>query len=271
MRLTVILFVLSLLALNWVAGRLSNNQRDGFLVPADPVPSLADTTINGKSSVKKRSEQLYIVEADTVVYRKEIRDLLQLAAGQSGVIFYNWQDIKDVTASAPGMDRKHHLVNSYLVGYIPFATDNVWIPWKTIALRKQYQYDHLQTKGWKEMWQSSREAYKFPQGDCEDHAIALADWLIEMGYDARVVIGKYKRSGHAWVVLLEQDRTFLLEATRKNGLDRMKRLPLAAMQLDYEPAYMFNRTDFWKNTGSHRTVKYSTSSWVKKSRYQQKS
>lgn len=220
-----------------------------------------------KAAKREGSQELYIVEAKTTVEESGIRELLKLAVGENSVIFYNWRDIKDFTASAPDLAGDHRLVNSYLEGYAPFVTDNIWIPWKTLALRKQYQYDHIAVRGRKEAWQSSREAFANPQGDCEDHAIALADWLIDMGYDARVVLGQHKRSGHAWVVLLHEGSTFLLEATMKNGLDGMRTLPLAALQLDYEPAYMFNRTEFWKNTGSHRTVKYTSKSWVKKSRY----
>ena len=58
-------------------------------------------------------------------------------------------------------------------------------PLYTLAQRKRYQLDAKQYAGRSEVWQTSRQAFFYPRGDCEDHAIALADWLIEMGEDAR--------------------------------------------------------------------------------------
>ena len=43
--------------------------------------------------------------------------------------------------------------------------------------------------------------------------------------------------------------------------------PLAALQTDYQPEYMFNRKYFWTNQGSAFTTRYSGSQWLKQSRY----
>lgn len=226
----------------------------------------ASTTKRGGSS-----KRVYVIETKKWISERSVNSLLHSAKGLDGVIFYNWKKIRDVTASAPGMDDRHHLVNSYLVGYRPFPTNNIFVPWQTLAQKKRYQLDHVFSKGKEEVWQDSRQAYIYNRGDCEDHAIALADWLIDMGHDARVVIGTYKGSGHAWVVLLKNNRTFLLEATRKKRLNRMRSFPLAKLQTGYQPEYMFNRTQFWKNTGSVHTANYSSSAWVKKSKYRRSS
>ncbi len=227
----------------------------------------ANKTYDGSSKEdNSQSRCVYIVQAKKWLHKKSINSILKRSAGTNSVVFYGWQKIKDITASAPGMDNQHHLVNSFLVGYSPFRTSNIFIPWQTLAKKKKYQLDHL-SRGRNEVWQNSREAYKYSSGDCEDHAIALADWLIDMGLDARVVIGKYKGSGHAWVVLLKDNHTFLLEATRKKRMEGLRSYPLAKLNMGYQPEYMFNRTLFWKNTGSVNTVNYSSSAWVKKSKY----
>ena len=117
----------------------------------------------------------------------------------------------------------------------------------------------------KDVWQTSKESFVNLRGDCEDHAIVLADWLIGLGYDARVVVGEVQfkgqaRGGHAWVVLFEDNKEYLLEATRKakwNLLPRASSLPY------YFPAEMFNRKNFWYNKGSKITMKYAGESWEK--------
>ena len=73
--------------------------------------------------------------------------------------------------------------------------------------------------------------------------------------------------GHAWVVLFKDNREYLLEATRKSGVSRMKAYPLAALHPDYHPRFMFNRDYFWENQGSKYTTDYSGERWVKQSRY----
>ncbi len=106
-----------------------------------------------------------------------------------------------------------------------------------------------------------------PNGDCEDHAIVLADWLIEMGFDARVALGKHQNDGHAWVVLVHEGKEFILEATQKSRLSTGTPYPLAATLPDYHPTAQFNRTAFWINTGSSLTTRYSGEHWVEQSHY----
>ena len=172
-----------------------------------------------------------------------------------------------VNMSAPSITGEHRLVNSYLEGYYPFSVDNPVTPLFVLAKRKQYQLDADQYKGREEVWQTSREAFSFSRGDCEDHALILADWLIAIGEDARVVLGDYKGGGHAWVVLFKEGKEFLLEATKKAGVARNRPYPLASLHSDYHPQLMFNRSEFWENRGSKYTTRYSGNSWRLQSRY----
>ena len=160
----------------------------------------------------------------------------------------------------------HHSVHSYLVGYEPFKTNNPWIPFYTLAKRKSYQLDKITYRGVEEVWQNSLQAFAFPRCDCEDHSLALTDWLISMGEDARVVVGDYKGQGHAWVLLVRNGKQYLIEATKK-GLTHKSNFKLAKYQSGYNPSYMFNRHDFWLNTGHRRTSNYMSSSWIHKSTY----
>jgi hypothetical protein len=117
-----------------------------------------------------------------------------------------------------------------------------------------------------DVWQTSKQAYYWLRGDCEDHAILLADWLIEMGYNARVVLGKYKKNGHAWVVLFYDQKTYIIEATNKQN---RRNYPLANKLPNYKPAFMFNRDFFWKNTGTVLTTIYDNPKWKKVSSFKE--
>lgn len=171
-----------------------------------------------------------------------------------------------VATIAPGLDRRHHFAQSFLVGHVPYADVPVWVPLYALSRRKTYQFDHDLYDGAPEIWQTSREAFHFDAGDCEDHAIALADWLIGLGHEARVVIGQVDGGGHAWVVLIDGDRTYLLEATDKQQRPEQA-LPLAETLPQYEPEAMFDREHYWVNTGSPRTSDYRGPQWRLVSRF----
>jgi len=170
------------------------------------------------------------------------------------------------TLTALGTDSKHHVANAYLIGFSPFKTGKLWVPMQTLASRLKYKTDKNQFKGMADVWQTSKQAYYWLRGDCEDHAILLADWLIEMGYDARVVLGKHKKNGHAWVVLFYGQKTYIIEATNKQN---RRTYPLANKLPNYKPAFMFNRNFFWKNTGTVLTTIYNDSKWEKVSSFKE--
>jgi len=183
------------------------------------------------------------------------------------VNYWNIRSSKPVTASAPGTNHIHHFVNGYLVGYEPFKTEELWVPHYTISMRLRYQLDSKQYGGLREVWQTSKQAFLNTRGDCEDHALTLADWLIEMEVDARVVLGTCGKQGHAWVVVFKDDKVYLLEATDKRKRKNWRFYPLASLATEYHPMYMFNREYFWTNMGSELTTNYKSKNWEKKSHF----
>ena len=213
---------------------------------------------------------LTLLEENRVLNNKAIKALTQRNHQQRGFLAYLDKKKQAYTISAQSITGKRYLAHVYLEGYAPFKTKNPLIPLYMISSRKTYQKDRKQYFGRNDVWQSSRQAYLNPTGDCEDHAVLLADWLIEMKYDARVVIGDVRGNGHAWVIWLHKGKTYLLEATKKFKKSAPKRYPLASLLPGYHPQYMFNRSDFWTNTGSKFTTNYTSQRWVKKSRYKKK-
>jgi len=183
---------------------------------------------------------------------------------------YGWEDRQGRLAmlTAPGLDWQHHFANSYLVGVRPFATDNDWLPLYSLAQRKVYQLDSEQHQGRQELWQNSAQAWQALRGDCEDHAILLADWLISEGIDARVVVGKYQSQGHAWVVAIRDGQAFLLEATDKRAGKSWNHYPLASLNQHYVPEMMFNRQQFWVKTGTAKRADYLGDDWQLMATYQ---
>lgn len=217
-----------------------------------------DIKLENNVSLMTYAPNRYISELD-------INRLLKDSHGKSGIFIYSYSGESPYTLSAQGTDKSHYLVNSYLEGYQPFEVENVMMPLYVLSKRKKYALDATQYQGRQEVWQSSRQAFLYPRGDCEDHAIALADWLIEMGEDARVVLGEVDSGGHAWVVLFKNGKEYLLEATQKSGLSKSTPYPIAALFTNYRPKFMFNRSSFWVNTGTEFTTDYSSSNWVYKS------
>ena len=212
--------------------------------------------------VKVNGVKKYFTEFD-------LQRILRNQKKNHGKISYIWQwhGVPHATISAQGLDHLHHFANSYLIGFKPFKTESVWVPLYTLALRKHFELDHIQYSGLDEIWQNSRQAYYYTRGDCEDHSIILADWLINMGLDARVVLGKLKGHGHAWVILLIDGKEYLLEATDKRKRRSLNNFQLARIVRGYAPIYQFNRDQFWFNAGNSLTTQYSGKHWILKSRF----
>ncbi len=170
-----------------------------------------------------------------------------------------------LTLLAFGADGEFHPVNAYFLDYVPFRDERVWVPLAVIAQRLRYSLDEDLFTGFREVWQTSRQAYRHGWGDCEDHAVLLADWLAGMGHDARVVLGRHAEGGHAWVVLFAEGETYILEATEKR---QHRRYPLASLLPDYRPEVMFNRDWLWLNEGTPMTTDYTGSAWRAVSRFE---
>ncbi|UFS63572.1 transglutaminase-like domain-containing protein [Sulfurimonas sp. HSL-3221] len=171
---------------------------------------------------------------------------------------------KPVAYFAYGRDLKAYYANGFFKHFIPFSVDSKWSAMHHISRHMHYVRDEQQFKGYAEIWLSSEEAYLSGRGDCEDHAILLADWLEGIGYDARVVFGTYKNEGHAWVVVFEAGNTYLLEATAK----RVKSsFPLASALPNYHPKGMFNDRYIWYNYGSPLTTAYTGGQWIRTARF----
>ncbi|MDJ0626581.1 MAG: transglutaminase domain-containing protein [Candidatus Caenarcaniphilales bacterium] len=221
-----------------------------------------------KPSKLAEPHSLFVVKNKKLLKKEELLQTLRKNKGLALPIGYSFGDNSTVNLSEPGTDGDHHFTNAYLEDYMPFFTENLWVPLYTISKRKKYLFDHINYPEKIEVWQSSKEAFRNTRGDCEDHAIALADWLISLGEDARVVLGHYKNGGHAWVILFKDNKEFLLEATQKSGLAYLKQYPLAKLRTRYHPKYMFNRKGFWLNEGSVYTTSYSGDNWILKSNYE---
>ncbi len=205
-----------------------------------------------------------------VFHSKDLARAISYIPGASQHHNFIWQDQGGHTFAyaAKAIDNHHYFANSYLVGFEPYKTDKVWQPLVTLALRKTYQFDHHQHGPQRQdVWQNSQQAYYYSHGDCEDHALLLSDWLIAMGHDARVVIGKVPSGGHAWVALFHDGSEYVLEATSKRRPSSIRDFKLAKFAPDYQPEYMFNRTAFWTNTGPRLTTRYSGQHWRRTSTF----
>ncbi|RCU51553.1 transglutaminase domain-containing protein [Corallincola holothuriorum] len=220
---------------------------------------------------RRQRGEVQVLSNGRRIYEDDISAQMR-QAGNSAEATYLWRFEADgySTATAQGLDNRHHFVNSYLVGYAPFVTDKLWVPLYTVASRKTYQLDSQQYRK-QDLWQNSAQSYLYTRGDCEDHALLLADWLIESGIDARVVMGKYRNEGHAWVVAFNEGEAFLLEATDKRKHAAWRHYPKAILANHYAPDLMFNRHTLWINQGATTTRDYDGTHWQKRSLFKRHS
>ncbi len=224
----------------------------------------------GKS---QHASQIGEVQSIDGTRKMSTRGLHELVNNSSQTIkyqsfYFSDQDNNVITYAATGINKRPYFANSYLVGYVPFVTKKAWVPLATLSMRKNYMLDHkLHGPGLEDIWQNSKQAYYHSHGDCEDHALILADWLIGLGYDARVVIGEVPQGGHAWVVLFLNGQEFVLESTSKTRPRSVNDFYLAALATDYRPKIQFNRDQLWVNTGTTYTSRYEGDHWVLRSRF----
>lgn len=182
---------------------------------------------------------------------------------------WNSRDGTLLAMSAVGLDGQAYFANSFLLGFVPFETPSAWQPLALLSMRKTYMFDHDQYGAqYVDVWQNSKQAYAHSHGDCEDHALLLTDWLIGLGFDARVVVGETSDGeGHAWVVLITPSGNYVLEATSKRAPKSINDFLRAERAIHYYPQIQFNREYLWENTGSVLTTNYTDSKWKLRARF----
>ncbi len=89
--------------------------------------------------------------------------------------------------------------------------------------------------GQREWWIHPADFEKSKKGDCEDHALFAWRVLHEMGRDVRLMLGRARKSGHAWVQLYEEECSFILETTAKQDT-------YPELESGYTPEHSFQRT-----------------------------
>ena len=172
---------------------------------------------------------------------------------------------KNINFFAKGTDGQEHPANAYFLKFTPFDTKKYWLPLLAVSLRVKYMRDNeFNLK--EDIWQTSLETYVRMRGDCEDHAILLADWMIGLGYDARVVGGTFNGEGHAWVILYMDGKEYLLEATDKAS---RRRYPLVELHPEYAALFMFNQNRFWVKK-TQNLNRYEPEQWILLSEFREK-
>ena len=160
-------------------------------------------------------------------------------------------------------------VNEFLTGYSPpavFAKDisrlfELFTICSAVHGNCIYTRDPSDKADDTDAWQTSLETQRLGQGDCEDSAIYLCDWLLARGFQARVALGRYgDLGGHAWVVAKLNDREYLLESTEESP--DVNNPPLVSnVGSRYVPEVLFDRfaiyvrstpgqawkNDYWSN------------------------
>lgn len=140
--------------------------------------------------------------------------------------------------------------NWFLQGFVPAGVSSLTRDreggkalvdlWFGLFLRIAYRQDSSADGSPADVWNRPSTTWRTKAGDCEDHAVLLADVLGTVGYDARAVVGSYRGGGHAWVVVRSAGNEFILDQVA----NRPRRFPPRAelLRLDYAPTASFDRT-----------------------------
>jgi len=91
-----------------------------------------------------------------------------------------------------------------------------------------------------DFWQHPRTFERLRRGDCEDFALWAWRKLVEMGFDADLVVGHCLRDAeregrHAWVVFRSEGGEFLFEPVSGNAAHAVR--PLAEVKEHYVPEF----------------------------------
>ena len=226
---------------------------------------VADDDRDGLPFSDARQGRMVSADGRRVFSHAELAGAMRGIEPEQRSLTYHWTraDGSVFAFSAESTERRYYFAPAFLTGWQPFPANQLWQPWYAVAHRMRYAWDHELFPGRMDVWQTGYQSWLNQRGDCEDHALLLADWLMNMGEDARVVLGDWRGEGHAWVVLIRDERVYLLEATQKFGRQALREYPLASMMAGYQPRAMFNRETLWVNEGSSLTTRYTDERWRK--------
>jgi predicted transglutaminase-like cysteine proteinase len=270
--------VLCILASLWL--RETRGRSDSRPLPVPPIP--VRVAHEAPPPMDEKSISATIISEMHVPYRPmrgalesvrtgskwSLKEVQGVYAESEKGLYYTFTERDRILAEVGfGRDGSFYPVTSFLVPEKFPDISNVWMPQFFTSRSIKYRSDEENFR-YSDVWQLPAELVRQGSGDCEDHAVLVVDWLIEKGFDARMVDG-YMGSvatgnGHAWAVVFNPKiKDFVaIEATSKRFI---KTYPLAKNQQNLIPRYMWNRNSFWENTGFPKNFDYSSSLWVKRS------
>jgi hypothetical protein len=155
----------------------------------------------------------------------------------------------------------YHWATFFARPYVPMAVDNPFLAWKWT--NEAIRYDDEKRVKRIAGWQTPAETVKRKTGVCRDTAVLLAAWLRAMRVDARVVSGFSGEDAHAWVIMTDGDKRYLLETAMDGPMNR-RFPPRLELETDYRPGrLMFDDRRVWLNRGRQRVRDYlSAAIWA---------
>lgn len=168
----------------------------------------------------------------------------------------------------------YRYVNEFLTGYHPPAhfsyetnrLHEMYLIWDAVVRHCKYVKDSNRQTKKRDVWQTSLETQNRSQGDCEDSAVFLADWLMARGYQVRVALGHYgDMGGHAWCVVRLDGTDYLLEST-EGPPDPSKPPYVTDVGARYVPDTLFDRDAIYVRSKPRERFHgdyWSPKAWIK--------
>ena len=112
--------------------------------------------------------------------------------------------------------------------------------------------------GKRDYWQPPEDFEKLKKGDCDDFALWTWRQFLSLGYDARVVFGRFGRfgTGHAWVEYFENNKCYLVEPQRRMLGESMPRLSTLVYTPQFSAAWDGEKLSYYAHKESQRSLNW---------------
>ena len=110
------------------------------------------------------------------------------------------------------------------------------------------------TFGKDDYWLPPEQFEKIRQGDCDDFALWTWRQLIQMGFRARFVAGRYGGHGHAWATFESNGRDFIADGTFSFLGMRLPRLQIVKYHPIYSVEWDGERIQFYSHSKHQQQI-----------------
>jgi Bacterial transglutaminase-like cysteine proteinase BTLCP len=113
--------------------------------------------------------------------------------------------------------------------------------------------------GKEEYWQPPEDFEKLRKGDCEDFSLWTWRQFLDMGYNARLVLGRHGRyrTGHAWVSFQQNGKCYLVEPQLSVVGEKFPRLSTLRYHPEFSVCWSDEKLTFYSHNKIRRLPSFA--------------